>query len=83
MKKLYKKERKLKKSKFDKLKPSGSIDQRTRKVIEQNRESDCVKFSINIPRKIHRKLKSVTASEGKDMKTIIMDNIVKYLEKYA
>ena len=74
---------KLKKSKFDKLKPSGLIDQRTRKVIEQNRDNDCVKFSINIPRKIHRKLKAVTASEGKDMKTIIMDNIVKYLEKYA
>ena len=73
---------KLKKSKFDKLKPPHIIEERTKKLIEQSRDRDCVKFSINIPRKIHRRLKAITAIEGKDMKTVIMDNILKYLEKH-
>lgn len=57
-------------------------EKRMEKLRKQMLNSDCIKFSINIPRQIHKKLKACSASEGKDMKTVIMDNILKYLEKF-
>lgn len=58
-------------------------EKRMERLRKQMLNSDCVKFSINIPRQIHKKLKTASASEGKDMKTVIMDNILKYLEKFT
>jgi hypothetical protein len=58
-------------------------DKRMERLRKQMQNTDCVKFSINIPRQIHKKLKAASASEGKDMKSVIMDNILKYLEKFA
>lgn len=58
-------------------------EKRYEKLKKQMLNSDCVKFSVNIPRQIHKKLKSAAAGEGKDMKTVIMDNILKYLEKFV
>jgi len=58
-------------------------EKRYEKLKKQMLNSDVVKFSINIPRPIHKKLKAASASEGKDMKTVLMDNILKYLEKFV
>ncbi len=58
-------------------------EKRMDRLRRQMQNSDCIKFSINIPRQIHKKLKTAVSSEGKDMKTVIMDNILKYLEKHV
>jgi len=57
-------------------------EKRYERLKKQMLNSDCVKFSINIPRQIHKKLKSHSAAEGKEMKQVIMDNVLKYLEKF-
>lgn len=41
----------------------------------------CLKFSLNIPRAIHRKFKMKALSQGKEMKDIIMPMILKYIEE--
>lgn len=43
---------------------------------------DCVRFNMNIPRKIHRQFQSIVAAEGKKMSGVMMDNILKYIEKH-
>jgi hypothetical protein len=58
-------------------------EKRMDRLRKQMQNSDCIKYSINIPRQIHKKLKTAAASEGKDMKEVIMDNILKYLEKFV
>lgn len=58
-------------------------EKRMERLRKQMQNSDCVKFSVNIPRQIHKKLKTAASSEGKDMKDVIMDNILKYLEKFV
>jgi hypothetical protein len=58
-------------------------EKRMERLRKQMLNSDCVKFTMNVPRQIHKKFKTAAASEGKDMKTVIMDNILKYLEKFV
>lgn len=58
-------------------------EKRHEKLRKQMINADCVKFSINIPRVLHKKLKSASASEGKDMKDVIMESVVTYLEKFS
>lgn len=58
-------------------------EKRYERLKKQMQNSDCLKFSMNIPRQIHKKFKAAACSEGKDMKEILMDNIMKYLEKFV
>ncbi len=51
------------------------------KVKKQMVRSGCLKFSLNIPRAIHRKFKVKALSNGKEMKDIIMPMILKYIEE--
>lgn len=57
-------------------------EKRMQLLIKQLTNSDCIKFSMNIPRPIHKKLKICAAREGKDMKDVIMSYILKYLENF-
>lgn len=51
------------------------------KVKKQMIRSGCLKFSLNIPRAIHRKFKIKALNNGKEMKDIIMPMILKYIEE--
>lgn len=57
-------------------------EKRYEKLKQQMRNSDCVKFSVNIPRQIHKKLKSAAAAEGKDMKEVLLELTEIYLQKF-
>lgn len=43
--------------------------------------SDTVKYTMNMPRHIHKKVKRKALYEGKSIKDIIMENLLKYIEK--
>lgn len=47
-----------------------------RKMINQ----DCIKFSVNLPRHIHTKLRILAAKTDKDIKDLIMEGIEKILK---
>jgi len=51
------------------------------KVKRQMIKSGCLKFSLNIPRSIHRKFKMKALSEGKEMCEVIMPMVLKYIEE--
>lgn len=56
-------------------------EKRHQQLSKQLISDDCVRFNMNIPRKIHRQFKAAVSSEGKEMKTVVMDTILKYIEK--
>lgn len=56
-------------------------EQRIDKIKKQMSNWDTVKYTINIPVKIHQKFKQKTVSQRKDMKEVLMDMILNYLEK--
>jgi hypothetical protein len=58
-------------------------EKRMQRLRKQVTSSVCIKFSVNIPKLIHKQFKSAAASEGKDMKDILLANILKYLEKFV
>lgn len=60
-----------------KTKPSENLEKVKKSMIRRG----CLKFSLNIPRAIHRKFKLKALSEGKEMKDVIMPMILKYIEE--
>lgn len=51
------------------------------KVKRQLVRGSCLKFSLNIPRSIHRKFKIKALNNGLEMKDVIMPMILKYIEE--
>lgn len=57
-------------------------EKRMARLRKQMLNSDCVRLNINVPRQIHKKFKTAASSQGKEMKSILMDNILNYIEKF-
>lgn len=51
------------------------------KLKEGMLKGGCCKFSMNIPRPIHKKFRIKALKEGKEMKDILMPTILKYIEE--
>jgi hypothetical protein len=62
------------------VKRSKPENNQLERVKRQMIKSGCLKFSLNIPRAIHRKFKVKALQEGKEMCEIIMPMILKYIE---
>ena len=63
------------------IKKPKITNKRLEKVKRQMVTGGCLKFSLNIPRSIHRKFKIKALNNGKEMKDIIMPMILKYIEE--
>lgn len=50
---------------------------RLRKEIEY---TNCVRFTIRIPRHLHKQFKAKVSAEGKEMRDIVMESIYNYLK---
>lgn len=53
---------------------------RREKMATMIRNSDVVRLSVNLPRNIHMKFKRECVSDRQQMKQILMDMILKYIE---
>lgn len=65
-------------SKIEIKKPKEGND-KLDKLKQKMLTSDCVKFSLNIPRHIHTKFKMKAAEDGKEMKDVLLPIILKYI----
>jgi hypothetical protein len=63
------------------IKKPKSENPNLEKVKKSMIKRGCLKFSLNIPRAIHRKFKSKAYGEGKEMCEIVLPMILKYIEE--
>jgi hypothetical protein len=61
-------------------KPSNS-DERLKKQKKRILNSNCIRMTIPTPVHIHKKFKSVTCLQGKRMTEVVLDMIMKYIDK--
>jgi hypothetical protein len=65
-----------------KVKKTRLNDERLKKMKNKILNSDYVKFSMNLPRHIHKRFRIKASIDGVDMKDILMPIILKYIENY-
>ena len=51
--------------------------------IAKSKITGIKRMNINVPVELHNSFKSVTAAEGKDMTTVLLDYIQKYVQQHA
>lgn len=55
-------------------------NERLKRLKNKMLTSDCVKFSLNIPRHLHTKFKTKASENRTDMKTVLLASVLNYLE---
>ncbi|MGC1421574.1 MAG: plasmid partition protein ParG [Terracidiphilus sp.] len=52
-------------------------------LISKAKEPEVKRMNLNVPVELHNSFKSVTAAQGKDMTTVLMEFITNYIAKNA
>lgn len=50
-------------------------------LISKAKEPEVKRMNLNVPVELHNSFKSVTAAQGKDMTTVLMEFITNYVAK--
>lgn len=50
-------------------------------LIRKAKEPEVKRMNLNVPVELHNSFKSVTAAQGKDMTTVLMEFITNYVAK--
>ena len=53
------------------------------KIAKTQQEPELKRMNLNVPIELHNSFKSVTASQGKDMTSVLLEFIQEYVDKHA